>query len=322
LEETAMTCNRFASVPVLSFAESDIGPRFGIRSERMTLGNAQLHRHDYFEVWFFASMAATQRISLREHIARPGSIFFISPMTAHQVRFEPNDSCFVLYFDLAFLRPDLVGHLPEVDADLLARVPELAPFAYQEDIDFVMSGNGADIVSSLCGRMLEERLSPRLCSTDVLRSYLALLLAEVTRCYEDKICSLMQRRPPGGGRERHVRGVIKFISDNLREKLSLTEAAKAVAVSPNYLASLLKRETGRTFVELMTEQRMDRARELLTFTNMRISEIANAIGFDDNNYFCKRFKQMSGCTPLEFRTSHVYIPGNRGVPARDKLVGA
>jgi AraC-like DNA-binding protein len=241
-------------------------------------------------------------------------------MTAHQARFNLGHSCYVLYFDLAFLRPDLADHPPEINAELLARVPVLAPFAYQQDIEFHLSDDGIHIVESLCRRMIAERRSPRLCSYDVTRSYLNLLLAEVARRYEPQIRELMHRYQPNGGVERHVKGIMKFITDNLTEKLTLVEAADVVAVSPNYLAKLLKRETGKTFVELMTEKRMDRARELLAFTDMRIGEVGYAVGFADHNYFCKRFKHTIGCTPLEFRNGHLLAAARHGIAVKQPLV--
>jgi AraC-like DNA-binding protein len=291
------------TVPIRSFADGVVGPRFGIRSERASDGNRLLHRHDYFEVIFFVSSCASQRIAIHEHPSRRGSIFFISPMTAHQVRFSESDSCYVIYFDLGFLRPDLSSG-EELDLDLLNRAPELAAFAYQQQIDFTLSETDTECLLELCRRMESEASSSRLCSNEIVRSLLTQMLASVVQRHEADICRLMREQPPCGGTERHVRGVMKFIADNLLEKVSLADAAKAVCVSPNYLASLLKRETGSTFVELVTEKRMDIASELLAFSNMRVSQVAAAAGFADFDYFCRRFKQVVGCSPLEFRAKH------------------
>jgi len=98
--------------------------------------------------------------------------------------------------------------------------------------------------------------------------------------------------------------VMKFISENLEKKITLTDAAKSVSVTPNYLATLLKRETGRTFVELITEKRIALAGELLSFTEMRISQVADVAGFMDADYFSRRFKQMTGLSPVDFRAMH------------------
>lgn len=292
-------------VPIRSYADKGAPrPRFGIRSESMTAGNRLVHRHDYFEVLFFASEASAQRIALREYVTRRGSIFFISPMTPHQVRFDADASCFVLYFDLAFLRPDITTSCVGIDLELLGRVPELAPFVYQRDLDFVLPPSTVSSIQAMCVRMLHEREHPRLCSKEVIRANLMLLLTEVAQQYEPQIRALMQSQPPSGGVERHVKGVMQFIDQHLGGRVSLTDAARSVAVSPNYLATLLKRETGKTFVDLMTERRIERAGELLAFGNMRISQIAQEAGFADVDYFSRRFRQITGLSPSEFRAKY------------------
>lgn len=296
------------AVPVVySYADQEVGPRFGIRSGRMVARDLQLHRHDYYEVWFFASSGSTQRISFREYITRRGSIFFIPPQTPHRPCFNVDETCFIFYFDLSFLRPELTGAHVELDAELLDRVPELAPFLCQKNIDFIVSNDEVDHIRSLCNRMLAERNNPRICSKQIIRSLIVQLLAEVSQKYESQILGYLNKLSPCGGPGRHVQKTLKFIADNLAKRVSLTAAARHVAVSPNYLANLLKKETGKTFVELLTEKRLEKAREVLSYTGLHVAEVAYAVGFDDPDYFCKRFKRDAGCTPLQFRTKHKLI---------------
>jgi AraC-like DNA-binding protein len=90
--------------------------------------------------------------------------------------------------------------------------------------------------------------------------------------------------------------------DHVTERLSLTSVAAAADLSPTYLAHLLKKETGKTFTDLLTERRMDRARELLAHTGLKIADIAAEVGFDDEAYFARRFRQRYGMPPGRFRT--------------------
>lgn len=295
-------------VPVQSFADRLVGPRFGIRSQQMAAGERRLHRHDYFEILFFVTGGPQQRIRLRDYVSRRGSIFLVSPMTPHQPRFGPTDCCFVIYFDLSYLRPDLSSvDSSHIDSELLARVPELAPFVCQHELDYELSENQVEVLQKLCERMLQEQNEPRLCSQEVTRACLAMLLSEVTQTYEQDIKALVRDHPPMGGTDRHVRRVLEFIEKNLAQKITLTLAAQAASVSPNYLANLLRRETGQTFVDLVTARRMDRACELLSFTRLRVSQIGDAVGFFDVDYFCRRFKQTVGCTPLEYRATQSLV---------------
>jgi AraC-like DNA-binding protein len=296
-------------VPVQSFADGLIGPRFGIRSQKMAAGNRRLHRHDYFEILFFASSGPQQRIYLRDYLSARGSIFFVSPMTPHQTRFGPNDVCYIIYFDLAFLQKEL-SQVTGISTQILAQAPELAPFLFQQDIDFVLSDSQVEVIQQLCERMLKEQSESRLCWQTVARAQLMMLLSEVCQSYESEIRALMARRSPMGSGERHVERAVAFIESHLATKLTLSNAANAAAVSPNYLATLLRRETGQTFVDLVTSRRMDRACELLSYTRLRISQIGDSVGYFDVDYFCRRFKQIIGCTPMQYRTAHRLVPIN------------
>lgn len=296
-------------VPVQSFADGIVGPRFGIRSQKMAAGDRRLHRHDYFEILFFVSSGAQQRIYLRDYLSRRGSIFFVSPMTPHQPRFGPDDVCYVIYFDLGFMHRELTG-LPSVSRDTTSRVPELMPFLYQQDIDFALSEAQVELLQQLCERMLREQQEPRMCSQEVIRANLILLLSEVSQSYEPEISALLRRRPVVTSGERHVQRALDFVERHLAEKLTLSQAAEAAAVSPNYLATLLRRETGQTFVDLVTARRMNRACELLSYTRLRISQVGDAVGFFDVDYFCRRFKQIMGSTPMEYRAAHRLVQVN------------
>jgi len=95
--------------------------------------------------------------------------------------------------------------------------------------------------------------------------------------------------------------VMRHVRETLGRRLQLADAAAAADLSPNYLAHLIKKETGKTFVDLVTERRMEKARELLAHTTLRIGEIAAATGFADEAYFARRFRQRYGMAPRQFR---------------------
>ena len=77
--------------------------------------------------------------------------------------------------------------------------------------------------------------------------------------------------------------------------------AANVNLSPNHFSTVFSQEMGQTFVEYLTMQRMNRAKELLRGTNMKTAEIAYAVGYRDAHYFSYLFKKTQDCTPREFR---------------------
>ena len=72
-------------------------------------------------------------------------------------------------------------------------------------------------------------------------------------------------------------------------------------ISPYYFSKIFKEETGRNFIEYITEIRMDRAKELLAGRDMSMKEICAAAGYSDPNYFSRIFKKHTGVTPTEYK---------------------
>lgn len=94
----------------------------------------------------------------------------------------------------------------------------------------------------------------------------------------------------------------KMISNNyMQEDISLNQVAEIVGMSPSYFSSIFSKEVGKTFVEYLTEIRMDKAKELLMCSSMKTSDIGHKVGYKDSHYFSYIFKKKQGCSPKEYR---------------------
>jgi two-component system response regulator YesN len=85
------------------------------------------------------------------------------------------------------------------------------------------------------------------------------------------------------------------------ENLSLKTICQEVHMSASYFSTMFKQHTGKTFVEYLTGRRMEKAKELLKFTDLKNYEIASKIGYADPNYFSVLFKKLTGDSPTEYR---------------------
>jgi two-component system response regulator YesN len=92
-----------------------------------------------------------------------------------------------------------------------------------------------------------------------------------------------------------------FIHEHLDEELSLTQVAKVVSLSPNYLSERFKQVTGINFVKYVAHTRCEKACTLLHDLDLRVSEIAFAAGFPSLSQFNRVFKNVSGKSPTEYR---------------------
>lgn len=98
-----------------------------------------------------------------------------------------------------------------------------------------------------------------------------------------------------------VRKALTYIEEHACAGISLSRLAEFLKVRPEYLSSLIKRETGCKYIELVTQARMQKAKELLTDPRNRISDIAESVGYNDYVYFFQVFKKVEGISPSEFR---------------------
>lgn len=108
------------------------------------------------------------------------------------------------------------------------------------------------------------------------------------------------------GREKYreeVRKLIVYMKSHYADNLSLNGAAAIAGMSPSYLSSIFKRETGRSFVEFLTAIRMEKAAELLCRTDLPSYLIAEKVGYDNINYFGRAFKKEKGVSPSQYRTA-------------------
>src|SRR5947199_9567568 len=95
----------------------------------------------------------------------------------------------------------------------------------------------------------------------------------------------------------------KFIHEHSDDELSLTKVAKFSNISGNHLSEKFKEVTGINFVDYIARIRVGKARDLLQNPNLRISEIAFAVGFQSLSQFNRVFKKLTRKSPTQFRTA-------------------
>lgn len=101
-----------------------------------------------------------------------------------------------------------------------------------------------------------------------------------------------------------VEQVLKYIESLPPGQVTLAEAAKHVHMNPSYLSQLFKQQKGTNFIDYVTKLRLAEAKRLLTATTLRISEIAERLGYSDLAYFTNIFKKSCQVTPSEYRKTH------------------
>ncbi|MDD3338335.1 MAG: response regulator [Lachnospiraceae bacterium] len=98
-----------------------------------------------------------------------------------------------------------------------------------------------------------------------------------------------------------VEECVAYIKEHYQESCSVGEVAKAIGTSPSYLSRIFREFTGSTIIHTIHEKKLEKAKEYLTETDMKIYEIADALSFENVTYFSRFFKKNTGVSPKDYK---------------------
>jgi AraC-like DNA-binding protein len=98
--------------------------------------------------------------------------------------------------------------------------------------------------------------------------------------------------------------VIGALENNPAQSWKLADLQHIAHMSRSNLMRVFRKATGQTPIEYLLRLRIQKAMELLQNSDLKITEIAFEIGFNDSNYFTRQFKRIQGLSPRDFRTQH------------------
>lgn len=100
-----------------------------------------------------------------------------------------------------------------------------------------------------------------------------------------------------------LKRAMEHIQDHLSKDLPMNEVADTAGISSQHLSRLFRDEMNTSFIKVITEKRMDRARKLLVETTLGVAEIAKRCGYRNANYFAKVFRKNWSISPRDYRNS-------------------
>jgi AraC-like DNA-binding protein len=276
---------------------------FDIRSQLVRPPLVRPHRHEYFQIQVSLQGDTEQNVAGTVRPFRRGYLSFILPYRVHVIPHPEGSRYVIVNIAQQFLRPGLDVDPLDLEDVPLSRVPELAPFLYQEHADFFFTEDEFPAIEALLVQLAAENANRRFGSVEIIRGLLLQLIGLTCRKYETELLGFAASQAQQGSRRASLQRAVRYIRENLAGEITLADAAAAAFLSPNYLAHLLKKETGKTFTDLVTERRLEHAQDLLAHSSQRIASIAHASGFTDEAYFARRFRQRFGHTPKAWRDS-------------------
>ena len=97
---------------------------------------------------------------------------------------------------------------------------------------------------------------------------------------------------------------MEYIYNHIHDRITLEELADYTHLSPSYLSRLFKKELGISVSNYICEKKIEKAQNLLKFSDFSLIEIANYLAFSSQSHFIQTFKKLVGVTPKKYRDSH------------------
>jgi len=154
----------------------------------------------------------------------------------------------------------------------------------------IEGGADNEVIFGLNYRFLREIES--LQSVDEIAAWLAKVMTRFTDC----VFNLSNVK-----NKDVIYKAVAYLRENYMHPITLADAAREVHLSPSYFSRVFKEEMGRNFRAYLNGLRVENSRNLLASEDVPLAEVAGLVGFQDQSYFTKVFKRLTGVAPGEYR---------------------
>jgi AraC family transcriptional regulator, transcriptional activator of pobA len=244
-----------------------------------------VHRHDYDELFFFATGSGTHMIDLEQRaVASPG-MHLVGAGQVHQLSRSADMHAVVVQFGTEAL----LGRGATVRAELFARVGR--PCAVLLDEARIAEAQG--LVASI-ERELQRR-GPVM--AEVVAGYLDILLITCAQWVREQATAAA----PQPDEHDPVRRFQELVEQGYLHERQVAHYADRLALSADRLNDLVRKRLGRTASSVIHERLLLEARRLLLHSELSIKEVGYALNLQDPAYFARWFRKADGRSPAEYR---------------------
>lgn len=119
--------------------------------------------------------------------------------------------------------------------------------------------------------------------------------------YLSKICDIIAAYKSASPDRKIIEQVIRYMRENYAADINLNIVANHFGKNNSYLSVLFKKETGQNFIDFLTQIRIEKAKELLSKSSLKVNDVALKVGYPNSKHFHLVFKKIVGITPMQYR---------------------
>lgn len=261
-----------------------------------------LHAHDYAQIWYVTRGQCDHSVEDQSYLMTAGDTFLIPPMVEHQTVLAPHSAAISCEFSLEDLFQDPSD---PAQTELQSYLDRVSVMNFLQDSKtrqprFRFRPESMPRLDQLMKQILDEFREEMPCYQDMLR----VKLQELLLLYIREFIISPDYNVTDATYERYrvlMRKAINYIDEHYTQSLSLEDVCRISTLSKTYFCYLFKLITRKTFVEYITERRIQGAMRLLEDTDCSIQTVSEQTGFHDAAHFSRTFKKSVGISPRAYR---------------------
>lgn len=263
----------------------------------------KMHTHNFFEINYVFSGKCNMIFENESIQLQAGELCIIAPHSRHDVTVDDDSVVVSLMlrkntFETTFF--NLLAH-----EDLLASFFRGILYSKTENANYMLfsTDNSMEIRSSIKDIFMESHIQDLYSNTCII-SRVHLFFSLILRKYSNTIQFYENQK--NIGEHASFTQILQYIQSHY-SLLTLDSLANVFHYNPSYLSRLIKKNTGQSLVEILTNLRISRASDLLLHTDLKIADISRAIGYDSVDHFSRQFKKMRGTAPTHYRNKEIQL---------------
>lgn len=252
------------------------------------------HIHTVIEFLYVYAGSCTQVINGRRVAMKQGDICLLDTNVPHSIEYLTKDDLIItIEMQKEYLTQGFLQRLGNNGIILSFLTNALSQNAAHDQY-LLFKKQEENPIHTIVQNILCESYDPQMCSDKMIDAHMVLLFCEVLRQYKNQTFS------SDPNRKWRIVDILEYIEANYLTA-TLQSTAAHFGFHPNYLSAYIKKQTGRSFKELVILQRMYQACFYLTNTALPVSEIAGKVGYDNLGFFYKKFEEIYKMTPAAYR---------------------
>ena len=298
--------NRYLNIPKIHYQNRDVY----LFSFNKLLENKQIcihkesrftyipeHIHTVIELIYVYSGNCTQIIDGKRVPMSKGDICLLDTNVPHQIEYlNEKDIIITINMRKEYLTQGFLLRLGDYGIVNHFLIKALSSDANHDEY-LLFKNKHSNNIHEIIQKLFIEYHEREIFSEKMIDAYMILLFCELLRLYKNEQFPQLEQQGD------LIIKILNYIEDNYLS-VSLQSVAKHFGFHPNYLSNYIKKFSGKTFKELVIQQKMNVACFELSNSNLPIYEIANNLGYNNLGFFYKKFEEIYQMSPASYRRIH------------------